>query len=95
MAAMITATLTPSIHNIMANHPNRSRAKSPANNPTDKKENRGGKRYGAGRKSEGKVPVCYKLAPDVVKFLRNNDRPASRLIEDAVRNYYLLTKNIS
>lgn len=49
--------------------------------------NHGGKRPGSGRKNEGKVQVCYKLAPDVVKFLREHDRPASRLIEDAVRKY--------
>ena len=49
---------------------------------------RGGKRQGSGRKNEGKVQVCYKLAPDVVKFLREHDRPASRLIEDAVRAHY-------
>lgn len=41
-----------------------------------------------GRKNEGKVQVCYRLAPDVVKFLREHDRPASRLIEDAVRAHY-------
>jgi len=40
-----------------------------------------------GRKNEGKVQVCYRLAPDVVEFLRNNERPASRIIEDAVRKY--------
>ena len=50
--------------------------------------NHGGKRTGSGRKNEGKVQVCYKLAPDVVKFLREHDRPASRLIEDAVRAHY-------
>ena len=50
--------------------------------------NHGGKRTGSGRKNEGKIPVCYKLAPDVVKFLREHDRPASRLIEDAVRAHY-------
>lgn len=43
-----------------------------------------------GRKSEGKKQVCYRLAPDVIKFLREHERPASRLIEDAVRNYYRL-----
>lgn len=49
--------------------------------------NRGGRRPGSGRKNEGKVQVCYRLAPDVVEFLRNNERPASRIIEDAVRKY--------
>ena len=34
--------------------------------------NHGGKRTGSGRKNEGKVQVCYKLAPDVVKFLREH-----------------------
>ena len=49
--------------------------------------NHGGKRPGSGRKNEGKVQVCYRLAPDVVGFLRGNERPASRIIEDAVRSY--------
>ena len=49
--------------------------------------NHGGKRPGSGRKNEGKVQVCYRLAPDVVEFLRSNERPASRIIEDAVRSY--------
>lgn len=48
-----------------------------------------------GRKNEGKVQVCYRLAPDVVKFLRDHERPASRLIEDAVRKFYGFDKNIS
>lgn len=48
-----------------------------------------------GRKNEGKAQVCYKLAPDVVRFLRDHERPASRLIEEAVRNFYGLNKNIS
>lgn len=47
-----------------------------------------------GRKNEGKVQVCYRLAPDVVLFLKKHERPASRLIEDAVRNYHGLNKNI-
>lgn len=47
----------------------------------------GGKRPRSGRKNEGKVQVCYRLAPDVVEFLRRNERPASRIIEDAVRKY--------
>ena len=57
--------------------------------------NHGGKRTGSGRKNEGKVQVCYRLAPDVVKFLREHERPASRLIEDAVRKFYGFDKNIS
>ena len=36
--------------------------------------NHGGKRTGSGRKNEGKVQVCYRLAPDVVKFLRDHER---------------------
>ena len=57
--------------------------------------NRGGKRQGSGRKNECKIPVCYKLAPDVVKFLREHEIPASRLIEEAVREFYGFDKNIS
>ena len=57
--------------------------------------NHGGARPGSGRKNEGKVQVCYKLAPDVVKFLREHDSPASRLIEEAVRKFYGFDKNIS
>ena len=53
--------------------------------------NHGGKRQGSGRKNEGKVQVCYRLAPDVVEFLKDRKRrhriPASRIIEDAVRSY--------
>lgn len=51
----------------------------------------GGYRKGSGRKSEGKIQVSYKLAPDVVEFLRANEKPASQLIEEAVRNYYKIT----
>ncbi len=46
-----------------------------------------GKR-GRGRPSEGKVKVCYLLAPDVIEFLRANEQPASRLIEEAIREYF-------
>lgn len=53
----------------------------------------GGKRAGSGRKSEGKIQVSYKLAPDVVEFLRASDKPASRLIEEAVRNYHMINKS--
>jgi len=49
---------------------------------------------GAGRKPEGKIQVSYKLAPDVVNFLRANEKPASQLIENAVRNYYDITENL-
>lgn len=56
---------------------------------TDEKK-RGGARKGSGRKSEGKIQVSYKLAPDVVQFLRSNEKPASQLIENAVRFYYKL-----
>ena len=52
------------------------------------KHGRGGARNGAGRKPEGKIQVSYKRAPDVVLFLRSNEKPASQLIENAVRNYY-------
>lgn len=58
---------------------------------TDKTK-RGGTRKGAGRKPEGKIQVSYKLAPDVVAFLRENEKPASQLIENAVRNYYGITE---
>lgn len=33
-----------------------------------------------------KIPVSYKLASDVVDFLRAQDRPAAQVIEEAVRN---------
>ncbi len=59
--------------------------------PGQIRANRGGKRAGSGRKSEGKIQVTYKLAPDVVEFLRSSERPASKLIEDAVRDHYKLT----
>lgn len=51
----------------------------------EKNPNYGGARPGAGRKSEGKIMVSYKLAPDVVQFLKSQDRPASQIIEEAVR----------
>ena len=76
----------------MSNHQNRSRVIIQASNTARKG---GGARSGAGRKNEGKIPVCYKLAPDVVKFLREHERPSSRLIEDAVRKFYGFDKNIS
>ncbi len=55
---------------------------------------RGGKRSGSGRKPEGKIQVSYKLAPDVVDFLRSNDKPASQLIENAVREYYGISEKL-
>lgn len=48
-------------------------------------------RRGRGRPSEGKIKVCYLLAPDVIEFLRNDDRPASRLIEEAIRVHFKLS----
>lgn len=58
------------------------------------KHGHGGTRKGAGRKPEGKIQVTYKLAPDVVDFLRGNEKPASQLIENAVRNYYGITEKL-
>lgn len=55
---------------------------------------RGGARNGSGRKPEGKIQVSYKLAPDVVNFLRASEKPASQLIENAVRKYYDITENL-
>jgi len=59
---------------------------------TDKKK--GGARKGAGRPAQGKVSVGYKLAPDVVEFLRSSEKPASVLIENAVRETYKLAKKL-
>ena len=56
------------------------------------KPNRGGNRAGAGRKPEDKIQVTFKLAPDVVEFLRNN-RPCSKTIENAIRIYSKNTLN--
>lgn len=50
---------------------------------------RGGARKGAGRKNQGKILMTYRLAPDVVEFLRSQKRPASQLIEEAVRTAYI------
>jgi hypothetical protein len=50
---------------------------------------KGGARPGSGRKPEGKIMVTYKLAPDVVAFLKGHARPASQLIEEAIRKLYL------
>ena len=35
-----------------------------------------------------KQPVSFKLAPDVIKFLREHPEPQSVLIERAIRAYY-------
>lgn len=59
-----------------------------------KQSKKGGARKGAGRKSEGKIQVTYKLAPDVVDFLRENEKPASQLIENAIRSYYGITEKL-
>lgn len=75
---------------LMGNHPNRSRVKSPASNQIEKKENRGGKRDGAGAPTHSelgeKIMRSYRLAPDVIKIL-NDNRPAAPLIEQLVREY--------
>lgn len=55
---------------------------------TDKPK-RGGYRPGSGRKKEGKVKRCYSLPKDIADFLKSNDRTASSLIEEAVRNYWI------
>jgi len=51
---------------------------------------RGGRREGAGRptgttKPDKKIRVSYRLARDVVEYLRAHHEPASRIIEMAVR----------
>ena len=51
---------------------------------------RGGQRQGAGRpkgttKADKKIRVSYRLAVDVVEYLRGHDMPAARVIERAVR----------
>lgn len=73
----------------MDNCKNRSRAKIPASNPAEKKETRGGKREGSGRKrldSElKKKMVTFRLAPDVIGYLDSQDRPKSQVIEEAIR----------
>lgn len=62
----------------------------------DRKIGHGGARAGAGRKkknSGGKIKACYSLSSDVVEFLRDHEKPASRLIEDAVREFYKINSN--
>lgn len=55
---------------------------------------RGGKREGAGRPPIDpqmvKVPVCYKLPRWLVAWLRAQDTPAARIIEDALRRIHKL-----
>ena len=48
---------------------------------------RGGKRAGSGRKSQNKVRVSYRLAHDVAEYLKNHEKPATTIIEEAVREY--------
>lgn len=48
---------------------------------------RGGKRAGSGRKNQNKVRVSYRLAPDVAEYLKNHEKPATTIIEEAVREY--------
>lgn len=87
----------------MPNHPNRSRAKSPASNPTPqeiilaryiylmtKQNNRhGGARSGSGRKKmdAGKKQRITFTLSDDVIDFLKSKRPASRTLELAVREY--------
>lgn len=48
---------------------------------------RGGKREGSGRKNQNKVRVSYRLAADVAEYLKNHEKPATTIIEEAVREY--------
>jgi len=48
---------------------------------------RGGYRKGSGRKNQNKVRVSYRLAPDVAEYLKNHEKPATTIIEEAVREY--------
>lgn len=54
----------------------------------------GGRREGAGRPPGDpvlvKVPVCYKLPRWLVAWLRAQDTPAARIIEDALRRIHKL-----
>jgi hypothetical protein len=47
----------------------------------------GGSRKGSGRKNQNKVRVSYRLAPDVAEYLKSHDKPATTIIEEAVREY--------
>ncbi|MBP9869886.1 MAG: hypothetical protein KBC53_00105 [Nitrosomonas sp.] len=51
------------------------------------KSARGGYRKGSGRKNHNKVRVSYRLAPDVAEYLKNHEKPATTIIEEAVREY--------
>lgn len=39
-----------------------------------------------------KAPVCYKLPPWVIRWLRDQSNPAGRLIEEALKKHYGLTE---
>lgn len=82
----------------MPNHPNRSRAKSPASNQIEKKGNHGGKRTGAGAPTHNdlgkKIKRTYSLSLDVIAIL-DASRPSSRFIERAVRAYAQQQINLS
>jgi len=51
------------------------------------KNTRGGSRKGSGRKNQNKVRVSYRLAADVAEYLKNHEKPATTIIEQAVRIY--------
>lgn len=51
------------------------------------KNTRGGSRKGSGRKNQNKIRVSYRLAPDVAEYLKNHEKPATTIIEEAVREY--------
>ena len=55
---------------------------------------RGGKRVGAGRPTIDpmlkKIPVGYKLHKWIVLWLRQQDRPAAQLIEEALQKRHKL-----
>jgi len=51
------------------------------------KNTRGGSRKGSGRKNQNKVRVSYRLAHDVAEYLKNHEKPATTIIEEAVREY--------
>jgi len=51
------------------------------------KNTRGGSRKGSGRKNHNKVRVSYRLAHDVAEYLKNHEKPATTIIEEAVREY--------
>lgn len=49
----------------------------------------GGKRPGAGRKPSDnkKIRISTSLAPDVVKLLKESDKPIAQTIEEAIRKH--------